>query len=84
MPIFMNFKVILATITANVVSSIILISMKVGFPRSILIFVFLMDMFFVTATRYLSKARKNLMFSVPNDDIKRTLIIGADGCISCK
>lgn len=71
------FKVILATITANAVSSIILISMKVGFPRSILIFVFLMDMFFVTATRYLSKARKNLMFSVPNDDIKRTLIIGA-------
>ncbi|MDD7765262.1 MAG: nucleoside-diphosphate sugar epimerase/dehydratase [Peptoniphilaceae bacterium] len=71
------FKVILATITANAVSSIVLISMKVGFPRSILIFVFLMDMFFVTATRYLSKARKNLMFSVPNDDIKRTLIIGA-------
>lgn len=71
------FKVILATITANAVSSIVLISMKVGFPRSILIFVFLMDMFFVTATRYLSKARKNLIFSVPNDDIKRTLIIGA-------
>ena len=71
------FRVVLATLIANIVTSIFLIQMNVGFPRSISVFVVLMDMFFITGTRYLSKARKNLIFSIPADVIKRTLIIGA-------
>ena len=51
--------------------------MKVGFPRSVLVFAFLMDIFFITATRYLSKARKNLIFSIPFENPKRALIVGA-------
>ena len=41
--------------------------MSVGFPRSVMALVFVIDVFFVTGTRYLSKARKNLVFSIPVD-----------------
>lgn len=71
------FKILLATLTANILTSLLLIEMKVGFPRSILVFVFLMDIFFITGTRYLSKARKNLFFSIPVEHPKNTLIVGA-------
>lgn len=71
------FKVIVATVAANAITSVFLINMHVGFPRSVLVFVSFMDMFFITGTRYISKARKNLIFSIPADKIKRTLIIGA-------
>lgn len=71
------FKIFMAIIVANVVTGMFLISMNVGFPRSVIALVFVIDMFFVTGTRYLSQARKNLVFSIPVDKVKRVLIIGA-------
>lgn len=71
------FKIFIAIIFANIVTGLFIIFMKIGFPRSIISFVFIMDMFFVIGTRYLSKARKNLVFSIPVDKVKRVLIIGA-------
>lgn len=71
------FKIFMAITVANVVTGMFLISMNVGFPRSVIALVFVIDMFFVTGTRYLSQARKNLVFSIPVDKVKRVLIIGA-------
>ncbi len=71
------FRIIIATLIANIITTVFLIQMKVGFPRSVLVFAFLMDIFFITATRYLSKARKNLIFSIPFENPKRALIVGA-------
>lgn len=70
-------KVVMTTIIANIVIYIYLTYMRAGFPRSILAIVMVMDMFLITGTRYISKARKNLIFSVPAERFKRTLIIGA-------
>ena len=71
------FRIFMAIVIANVLTGIFLISMNVGFPRSVIALVFVIDMFFVTGTRYLSKARKNLVFSIPVEKLKRVLIIGA-------
>ncbi len=70
-------RIFMAIVVANVLTGIFLISMNVGFPRSVMALVLVIDMFFVTGTRYLSKARKNLVFSIPVDKLKRVLIIGA-------
>ena len=70
-------RIFMAIIVANVLTAGFLISMNVGFPRSVMALVLVIDMFFVTGTRYLSKARKNLVFSIPVDKLKRVLIIGA-------
>ena len=71
------FRIFMAIVIANVLTGIFLISMNVGFPRSVIALVFVIDMFFVTGTRYLSKARKNLVFSIPVEKLKRVLIVGA-------
>lgn len=71
------FRIFMAIVVANVLTAGFLISMSVGFPRSVMALVFVIDVFFVTGTRYLSKARKNLVFSIPVDRLKRVLIIGA-------
>jgi len=71
------FRIFMAIVVANVLTGILLISRNVGFPRSVMALVFVIDMFFVTGTRYLSKARKNLVFSIPVEKLKRVLIIGA-------
>lgn len=70
-------RVVMATIIANFAVYIFLTFNRVGFPRSILLIVMVMDIFFITGSRYLSKARKNLIFSIPVDRFKRTLIVGA-------
>ncbi|MBF1300493.1 MAG: polysaccharide biosynthesis protein, partial [Parvimonas sp.] len=70
-------RIFMAIVVANVLTGIFLISMNVGFPRSVMALVFVIDMFFVTGTRYLSKARKNLVFSIPVEKLKRVLIVGA-------
>ena len=70
-------RIFMAIIVANVLTAGFLITMNVGFPRSVMALVLVIDMFFVTGTRYLSKARKNLVFSIPVDKLKRVLIIGA-------
>lgn len=70
-------RIFMAIIVANVLTAGFLITMNVGFPRSVMALVLVIDMFFVTGTRYLSKARKNLVFSIPVDILKRVLIIGA-------
>lgn len=71
------FRIFMAIVVANVLTAGLLISMNVGFPRSVMALVLVIDMFFVTGTRYLSKARKNLVFSIPVDRLKRVLIVGA-------
>lgn len=70
-------KVVMTTIFSNFVVYLLLKYMKIGFPRSIIAIVTLMDMFLITATRYMSKARKNLIFSIPAEKFKRVVIIGA-------
>lgn len=70
-------NVVFTVIFSNFIVYITLKLMKVGYPRSIMAICTLIEMFLITALRYLSKARKNLIFSIPADKLKRVLIIGA-------
>jgi len=67
------FRIFMAIVVANVLTAGFLISMSVGFPRSVMALVFVIDVFFVTGTRYLSKARKNLVFSIPVEKLKSSM-----------